>query len=149
MNRILLFFALIIFATAQANAKESSTTAPPLDAAQVFEWWDDGIITPEEAAEIFTRLEEENYDEACLLAEVYAQEPCTILNKTTEKNARKKRKNEPAKSAHSPNAAHSTKTAQANKAAPPLIPHGRISWKGLYDSDGHLKKHREELQIQF
>ena len=149
MNRILLFFALVIFTIAQANAKESSTTAPPLDAAQVFEWWDDGIITPEEAAEIFTRLEEENYDEACLLAEVYAQEPCTIFNKTTEKNARKKRKNKTAKSAHSPDAAHSTKTIHANKAAPPLIPHGSLSWKGQYDSDGHLKKHREKLQIQF
>ena len=151
MNRILLFFALVIFAIAQANAEE--TTAPPLDAAQVFEWWDDGIITPEEADEIFTRLEEENYDEACLLAEVYAQEPCTILNKTTEKNARKKRKNKTTKSARSSDSAHSaeaTHSAQASKSEPPpIIPHGRVSWNGQYDSDGHLKKHREELQIQF
>ena len=97
---------------------------PPFSEAQVFEWWDDGIITPEEADEIFTRLEEENFDEACLLAEVYAQEPCAT--------------NSPSKKAkpQSPN-------------IPSIVPHGHLSWKGQYDSDGHLKKHREELQIQF
>ena len=152
MNRILLFFALVIFAIAQANAEE--TTAPPLDAAQVFEWWDDGIITPEEADEIFTRLEEENYDEACLLAEVYAQEPCVTTAASTTKSPRQKRKNKTAKSARSSGSAHSaeaTHSAQLTKSAPPpsLIPHGRVSWNGQYDSDGHLKKHREELQIQF
>lgn len=154
MNRILLFFAFAIFATTQANAEESSTTAPPLDAAQVFEWWDDGIITPEEADEIFTRLEEENYDEACLLAEVYAQEPCVTTAASTTKSTRKKRKNKTAKSVRSSDSAHSaeaTHSAQATKSAPPptLIPHGRVSWNGQYDSDGHLKKHREELLIQF
>ncbi len=151
MNRILLFFALVIFAIAQANAEE--TTAPPLDAAQVFEWWDDGIITPEEADELFSRLEEENYDEACLLAEVYAQEPCVTTAPSTTKSTRKKRKNKTTKSARSSDSAHSaeaTHSAQASKSEPPpIIPHGSLSWKGQYDSDGHLKKHREELQIQF
>ncbi|SHK49174.1 hypothetical protein [Fibrobacter sp. UWB12] len=139
MNRILLIFALAIFAIAQAYAEETSTIAPPLDAAQVFEWWDDGIITPAEADEIFSRLEEENYDEACLLAEVYAQEPCANFNKTTEKKPRKKRKSKTAES------------AQSAKTTPPpsIIPHGHFTWKGQYDSDGHLKKHREELQVQF
>ena len=33
----------------QAYAEE--TTAPPLDAAQIFEWWDDGIIDGDEARE--------------------------------------------------------------------------------------------------
>ena len=146
MNRILLFFAFAIFATTQANAEE--TAAPPLDAAQVFEWWDDGIITPEEADEIFTRLEEENYDEACLLAEVYAQEPCVTTTASTTKSTRKKRTNKTAKSVRSSDSAHSaeaTHSAQATKSAPPpsLIPHGRVSWNGQYDSDGHLKKHRE------
>jgi predicted porin len=32
---------------------------------------------------------------------------------------------------------------------PTIVPHGNVSWKGQYDSDGHLKKHREELQLQF
>ena len=150
MNRILLIFALAIFSTAQA--KETTTAqaqTPPIDAAQVFEWWDDGIITPEEADEIFSRIEEENYDEACLLAEVYAQEPCAIPAQSTAKPTRKKRKSKTAGSANVLDAAHSTETTRVSKSAPPLTPHGHFTWKGQYDSDGHLKKHREELQIQF
>ena len=123
MIKKLFIFALALFASTAIQAQE--TTTAPFSNAQVFEWWDDGIITSEEADEIFTRLEEENYDEACLLAEVYAQEPCT-------------------KQAHSKSATQSN----AQK-APSIIPHGHLTWKGQYDSDGYLKKHREELQIQF
>jgi hypothetical protein len=115
--RILLTFALTFFTVIHAQA--------PFDEAQVFEWWDDGIITPEEAEEIFSRLEEENYDEACLLAEVYAQEPCP-------KPAQPK-----------------AKPSQNAQKMPTIVPHGYVSWKGRYNSDGHLKKHREELQLQF
>ena len=143
MNQILFIFALAVFAIAQAYAEE--TTAPPLDAAQIFEWWDDGIITPEQADEIFSRIEEGNYNEACLLAEVYAQESCTFSNKTVEKKTRKKRKSKTAESAHPVKQTQSTKSAQP----PSIIPHGHFTWKGQYDSDGHLKKHRKELQIQF
>lgn len=117
MFRILLTFALTFFTVIHAQA--------PFDEAQVFEWWDDGIITPEEAEEIFSRLEEENYDEACLLAEVYAQEPCP-------KPAQPK-----------------AKPSQNAQKTPTIVPHGYVSWKGRYNSDGHLKKHREELQLQF
>ena len=80
MTRILLLFTLLTTITAasaaapQIHAQEAPQA--PFDEALVFEWWDDGIITPEEADEILSRLEEGNYDEACLLAEVYAQEPC-------------------------------------------------------------------------
>ena len=123
LNRIVLFFTLLFFATASIQALAQSATLPPFTEAQVFEWWDDGIITSEEADEIFSKIEEENYDEACLLAEVYAQEPCATTAKNTSKATR--------------------------KAAPPLTPHGRMTWKGQYDSEGHLKKHREELQLQF
>lgn len=122
MKKILLIFAFIVFTT--STAAEDPAHAP-FDAAQVFEWWDDGIITAEEADEIFSRLEEENYDEACLLAEVYAQEPCS--------------KPAPSKS----------KQPQSAQKTPTKIPHGHASWKGRYDSDGHLKKSHEELQIQF
>ena len=134
MLRILLFFALSTFAIAFAQ--------PPFDEAQVFEWWDDGIITAEEADEIFSRLEEENYDEACLLAEVYAQEPCN--NIPDSETLRPKAKRKTAK-------AVSSKSAQTTKSkpTPSIVPHGRISRKMQYDSDGHLKKHREELQVQF
>ncbi len=130
MIKILL--ALIVFAAGAAHAEEWQQA--PFDEAQVFEWWDDGIITPEEADEIFSRLEEENYDEACLLAEVYAQEPCPAQPKKHPKpKAKKKNKPQP-------------KTVQS---APTIIPHGRLSWKGQYDSDGHMKKLRRELQLQF
>lgn len=106
----------------------------PFDEARVFEWWDDGIITAEEADEIFSRLEEENYDEACLLAEVYAQEPCaTPSKKQARHRTKKKLKPQP----------------QTIPETPTLIPHGRLSWKGQYDSDGHMKKLRRELQLQF
>jgi len=92
----------------------------PFDEARVFEWWDDGIITAEEADEIFSRLEEENYDEACLLAEVYAQEPCATPSKKQARH-RTKKKLKP-----HPHTIPET---------PTLIPHGRLSWKGQYDSD--------------
>ena len=122
MQKLLIIFALSLFSV----ATELAHAQPPFDAAQVFEWWDDGIITAEEADEIFSRLEEENYDEACLLAEVYAQEPC--IKPTQSKSA--------------------ILTGSAQK-VPTIVPHGNVSWKGQYDSDGHLKKHREELQLQF
>ncbi len=140
MTRILLLFTLLTTITAasaaapQIHAQEAPQA--PFDEALVFEWWDDGIITPEEADEILSRLEEGNYDEACLLAEVYAQEPCT---QPKPKSPRKKK-------------SKTTKTAQSPKPAqesPAIIPHGRITWKSQYDSDGRLKKHREELLVQF
>ena len=134
MNRLLLLFTLIIYTTTIA-ANPVENKLPPFDEAQVFEWWDDGIITPSEADEIFSRLEEENYEEACLLAEVYAQEPCASSKKAKKsKKTRTERKSKP------------SKTAQE---VPSIAPHGQISWKGQYDSDGHLKKLRKELQIQF
>ena len=124
MVKLLLILALAVFA------------APPIDEAQVFEWWDDGIITPEEADEIFSRLEEDNYEEACLLAEVYAQEPC-IWSTDSTTSPRKKRQKRKAK-----------QTSSAKQDVP-IIPRGSLTYKAQYDSDGHLKKHRQELQVQF
>ena len=111
MQKLLIIFALSLFSV----TTELAHAQPPFDAAQVFEWWDDGIITAEEADEIFSRLEEENYDEACLLAEVYAQEPC--IKPAQSKSA--------------------ILTGSAQK-VPTIVPHGNVSWKGQYDSDGHL-----------
>ena len=143
MTRILIF-ALAVFAVAIATPHaytsqyklDETQFSPPFDEAQVFEWWDDGIITPEQADEIFSRLEEENYDEACLLAEVYAQEPCAAAPKQ-EKKPRKKK----------PKVAKDKPPKPEQTAS--IVPHGHITWKGQYDSDGHLKKHRNELQVRF
>ena len=67
MGRRLLLIALL--AAVQALAAE-------LTEAKVFEWWDDGIIAPEEANEILTLMDEGDMREACALAEVYAGEAC-------------------------------------------------------------------------
>jgi hypothetical protein len=105
-------------------------TASPLDEAKVFDWWDNGIITPEEATEILDLLEEGNQEEACLLAQVYAQESCE----------------EPPSQAARPKSPCRTVKAPTR---PSLAPHGYIDRKGRIDSTGHLKSHRTELQVQF
>lgn len=64
--------------------------------AQVFEWWDDGIIDGDEAREILDQLEVGNMEEACMLASVYALESCNIEGGYAERGsgtaARKVRK---------------------------------------------------------
>lgn len=105
-------------------------TASPLDEAKVFDWWDNGIITPEEATEILDLLEEGNQEEACLLAQVYAQESCE----------------EPPSQAARPKSPRRTVKAPTR---PSLAPHGYVDWKGRIDSIGHLESHRTELQLQF
>ena len=127
MKKILLIFAITIGSIA-ARAQA------PFDESQVFEWWDDGIITSEQADEIFSRLEEQNYDEACLLAEVYAQEPCATPPPKQPKPRTKKKSKPPTKIA---------------KDTASIIPHGHLAWKAQYDSAGHLKKLHKELQLRF
>ena len=102
---------------------ELQATAAPLDEAKVFDWWDNGIISAEEATEILDLLEEGNQEEACLLAQVYAQESC---EKSPSQAARSK-----------------------SPRRPSLAPHGYVDWKGRIDSTGHLESHRTELQVQF
>ena len=104
--------------------------ASPVDEAKVFDWWDNGIITAEEATEILDLLEEGNQEEACLLAQVYAQESCE----------------EPPSQAARPKSPRRTVKAPTR---PSLAPHGYVDWKGRIDSIGHLESHRTELQVQF
>ena len=124
-------FAAALFALAGV------VLAAPLSESKVFDWWDNGIITAEEATEILDLLEEGNQEEACLLAQTYAQEPC---DETASSKAR----------------AGSTlgKISSGKKSAkaptrPSLTPHGYVDWKGRIDSTGHLESHRTELQVQF
>ena len=65
-------FTLTLYLAALTLAVNAAT----LNEAQVFEWWDDGIIDGDEAREILDLLEEGNEQEACMLAEVYALENC-------------------------------------------------------------------------
>ena len=113
-------------------------TASPLDEAKVFDWWDNGIITPKEATEILDLLEEGNQEEACLLAQVYAQESC-------EESPTQKSKSATSQAARSKSPRRTGKTP----VRPSLVPHGYVDWKGRIDSTGHLESHRTELQVQF
>lgn len=117
--------------------------------ADVFDWWDGGIITPEQAEEMLTLLDEGNESEACLLAQVYAQEECESEmeadngNRNSsgpKKTAPKTRKNE---------TAQTSATRQKQKARPSLVPHGYVMWKARFDSAGQMESHREELQVSF
>ena len=109
--------------------------ASPLDEAKVFDWWDNGIVTAEEATEILDLLEEGNQEEACLLAQVYAQESC---------------EDPPSRVAQPKSPRRRDKTPKGKvPTRPSLTPHGFVDWKGRIDSTGHLESHRTELQVQF
>ncbi|MBR5412086.1 MAG: hypothetical protein IK114_03455 [Fibrobacter sp.] len=103
-----------------------------LDEAQVFEWWDDGIIDGDEAREILDLLEEGNTLEACILAEVYALESCASESSVIPKEM-------PPKPTKRPKL----------KQRPSIIPHGYIEWQGRTDSLGHLESQRTELRVNF
>lgn len=118
-------------------------TASPLNESKVFDWWDNGIVTAEEATEILDLLEEGNQEEACLLAQVYAQEMC-------EKPPSQKVKAASSQATKSKSPRRTGKTPQKKAPVrPSLVPHGYIDWKGRIDSTGHLESHRTELQVQF
>lgn len=99
-----------------------------VEEADVFEWWDDGVISQDEAEDILGLLEEGNTQEACALAEVYAQEACI----------------EEAISANPPQ----SPKRQRQKGAS-IIPHGFALAKWRIDSTGHIASRREELQTTF
>ena len=101
--------------------------------AQVFDWWDAGVITPEQAQEFLDLLEEGNTEEACLLAEVYAQESCEENQAPRKKATSKKDRNQ---------------DSRKNR-RPPLKPTGYALTKIRLDSAGHVESHREELRIDF
>ena len=131
MNRTRLVKLPCRFITAAIALGVLQATASPLDEAKVFDWWDNGIITAEEATEILDLLEEGNQEEACLLAQVYAQESCE--EPPTQKGK----------------SATSRKNMPKSPRRPSLAPHGYVDWKGRIDSTGHLESQRTELQVQF
>ncbi len=99
----------------------------PLSESQIFEWWDSGIISPEEAQEMLDLVQEGNEREACFLAEIYAMETCeTEIPQDTQKK---------------------TKTPKTKKEERRI--QGRFHWKGQVDSLGELSKYRYNLQLEF
>ena len=125
MDPKLTIFAVLLLLVATPRAAVTE--------AQVFDWWDAGVITPEQAQEFLDLLEEGNAEEACLLAEVYAQESCE------EKQAKQKK-------ATSKKDRHQDRS---KKSRPPLTPTGYALTKIRLDSAGHVESHREELRIDF
>lgn len=137
--RLIAFIVFFLAAPASVAAPVTAATNPrenPIAEADIFNWWDEGVITPEQANEMLLMLEENNQSELCLMAEVYAQEPCEgneSLNGDEIDSSRRPSGNQ----------------RKRRGAAPSLMPHGFALWKGILDSTGHLQSHREELQISF
>ena len=118
-----------------------------LNEARVFEWWDSGIITAEEATEILDLLEEDNQEEACLLAQVYAQETCGDVPAHKAPDGERSARDAPAKGTARDVPAKGAD--RKGKDRPSLVPRGYVLWKARIDSAGHLESQRTELQVQF
>ncbi|MBR4916080.1 MAG: hypothetical protein IKZ45_03245 [Fibrobacter sp.] len=127
--------------------------------AQVFEWWDDGTIEADEANEMLTLLDEGRMQEACALAEIYANEPCetdtrapledgefagnnTAGSKTAGKNTAG------SKNAHKPSRSNPAGTRTRSKKTPRHYS-GHLSSKVRFDSAGNVTAHRKELLFNF
>ena len=112
------------------------TPAAAIEESDVFDWWDNGVISQDEAEDILILLEEGNTQEACALAEVYAQEVCaeTEAPPSKKKTTRKK---------------STEKKAGTTSDDAELQPHGFILWKTRIDSTGRRVSDRKELQVTF
>lgn len=126
----------------------TSGHAHALTEADVFDWWDAGLITPDEAEEMLALLDEGNENEACLLAQVYAQEECEIDTGANNGNRKSSGPKKSASKARKKNAQPSASRKKEN-ARPSLAPHGYVMWKARLDSTGRLESHREEIQVSF
>ena len=133
---------LLLFLLAVAAPLTFAMENSSLNEAQVFEWWDDGIIDGDEAHEILDLLEEGNTQEACILAEVYALESCASdekeLPKATNPHNKLKTKKRTA-----------TKMSGKQQELTSLVPHGYIEWQGRTDSLGYLENQRTDIRIDF
>ncbi|MCQ2097370.1 MAG: hypothetical protein MJY87_05425 [Fibrobacter sp.] len=81
----LLIHTFLLFAAVCSRAETMDSVYTFLNENRIFEWWDDGLITGEEAEEILSKIEEDNFAEACHLAEALALENCAPRGKPAEK----------------------------------------------------------------
>ncbi len=133
--------AISVSMTVMAIALVAATPAhAQVSEAQVFEWWDAGVITPEQAEEMLSLLDDGELEEACLMAEVYAQESCLAPDAASANRKKTSKTKKRTKS--------QTQTDKA-PTRPSLAPHGLILYKARFDSLGHQESHREELQVSF
>ncbi len=133
---------LLLFLLAVAAPLTFAMENSSLNEAQVFEWWDDGIIDGDEAHEILDLLEEGNTQEACILAEVYALESCASEEKEYPKATNPHNKLKTKK--HT-----ATKKTEKQQELTSLVPHGYIEWRGRTDSLGYLESQRTDIRIDF
>lgn len=113
----------------------------PLSESQIFEWWDSGIISPEEAQEMLDLVQEGNEREACFLAEIYAMETCEIQKAPKEKTPTKKKTKGTGETA--------ANGSGKNRAGSVAKVRGRFFWKAQVDSLGELSKKNYNLQLEF
>lgn len=92
----------------------------PIQESQIFDWWDDGLITAEEANELLDLIQDENFEEACLLSQALALETCDDVRRQKD--------------------VHKT---------PSLNPEGYVSWTARMDSLGMLERQFTDLNIKF
>lgn len=142
-TRFLFIFVISSLFAASAHAG--------INEALVFEWWDEGIISPDEAEEMLELIDEGNESEACLLAEMYAQVECNAsdsedssLAEVSENDGQPSNKKTKRKTKRA-----SRSDKQAKRSSPPIRPSGYFLWRTRLDSNGHMASHREELQISF
>ena len=135
-NRPLSIFSFLLLAASLCHGQSTS-----IDESDVFDWWDNGIISQDEAEDILSLLEEGNTQEACALAEVYAQEACTDTKAPPPQKKTTKKKSTLEESSKNPD-----KGADDGAS---LTPHGYALWKTRIDSTGNPTSTRKELQITF
>lgn len=131
--------SIFTFLLAAASLCHGQSTS--IDESDVFDWWDNGIISQDEAEDILNLLEEGNTQEACALAEVYAQEVCTDTEAPPPKKKTTRKKSTREGTSNNPD-----KGADDGAS---LTPHGYALWKTRIDSTGNPASTRRELQITF
>lgn len=113
--------------------------ATEITEAQVFEWWDDGIIEAEEANEMLSLIDEGNMQEVCALAEIYANEPCGTDSQAFD--------GEDELAGDRIAGTKSTGRKRAPKAQKKYS--GHIASKVRFDSTGSVSAQRSELRFNF
>lgn len=143
-KKMLTALAIRLFALAFTAVQAADVTE-----AQVFEWWDDGIIEAEEANEMLSLIDEGKMQEVCALAEIYANEPCGTGTPATFG------KDELADDKIAGDALASKKgtgrmRAGKSRAQKPSRHYGgHLATKVRFDSSGSVTAHREELLFNF
>ena len=80
------FILFLVFFFSQAFPSLASDQS--IDQAKIFDWWDDGLVTAEEASELLDMIQDGNFEEACLLSQALALETCA--EKKTAKSHQEK-----------------------------------------------------------